>query len=193
MSQGNRRDEIQGEIVHVYDDIEEADNQLPTWWVTVFLGTIAFGVIYWFGFEVYASRPTPAQEYLAERELLEQHRREELAGAAVLTEDVLTGLAADAKAASAGAAIFKQNCIACHGDRGQGGIGPNLTDGFWLHGGAALQIHHTVQGGVSDKGMPAWGPVLGEAGVRQVVAHVLTLRNTRVPGKEPQGEPYAAQ
>jgi cytochrome c oxidase cbb3-type subunit 3 len=36
--------------------------------------------------------------------------------------------------------------------------------------------------------MPAWAPILGEEGVKQVVAYVLTLRNTEVPGVEPQGE-----
>lgn len=188
MEQHGRNDEIQGRIVHVYDDIEEADNQLPAWWVSVFLGTIAFAIAYWFGFEVYATRPTPAQEYAAARQALDQRQRAELASATVLTEQVLVGLAANPQAASSGAAIYRQNCLPCHGDRGQGVIGPNLTDGYWLHGGAPLQVHHTVQAGVADKGMPAWGPVLGELGVRQVVAHLITLRNTRVPGKEPQGE-----
>ena len=42
MSEGKRTDEIQGEILHVYDDIEEADNNLPTWWLLTFYGAIAF-------------------------------------------------------------------------------------------------------------------------------------------------------
>jgi hypothetical protein len=36
--------------------------------------------------------------------------------------------------------------------------------------------------------MPPWAPILGETGVNQVIAYVLTIRNTDVPGKGPEGE-----
>jgi cytochrome c oxidase cbb3-type subunit 3 len=36
--------------------------------------------------------------------------------------------------------------------------------------------------------MPPWAPILGEQGVKEVVAYVLTLRNTEIPGKAPEGE-----
>ena len=55
MSEGKRTDEIQGEILHVYDDIEEADNNLPTWWLLTFYGAIAFGLVYWFYYHEYAN------------------------------------------------------------------------------------------------------------------------------------------
>ena len=54
MSEAKRTDEIQGEILHVYDDIEEADNNLPLWWLLTFYGAIAFGVVYWFYFHEFA-------------------------------------------------------------------------------------------------------------------------------------------
>ncbi len=44
---------------------------------------------------------------------------------------------------------------------GEGSVGPNLTDAYWIHGGAPLQIHKTVTNGVPDKGMVAWGDQLG--------------------------------
>ena len=81
-------------------------------------------------------------------------------------------------------------CFACHDAKGQGreALGPNLTDKYWVHGGAPIDIHATVTNGVAAKGMPPWTPILGETGVNQVVAYILTIRNTEVPGKAPEGE-----
>jgi cytochrome c oxidase cbb3-type subunit 3 len=82
------------------------------------------------------------------------------------------------------------NCVACHGDRAQGNIGPNLTDDRWLHGGTPTSIFATVRDGVGTRGMPQWGPVLGDRGLQSVVAYVLTLRDTNVSGRPPEGEVY---
>ncbi len=83
------------------------------------------------------------------------------------------------------------NCAVCHGQEGQGNIGPNLTDNAWIHGGAPMQIFATVWKGVPEKGMVTWGPVLGKERIRSVVAYVLTLRNTNVAGgKPPEGQVY---
>jgi len=185
-----RHDPVQGPIVHEYDGIEEADNQLPQWWVAVFLGTVAFGIAYWFGYEVYAARPTPAQEYRAEQEALQRARLEEAASAGAVSDDALRELARDPATLALGAATFKQICATCHGERAEGKIGPNLTDNAWLHGPTPLDIHRTVDQGIPAKGMPAWGQVLGAVAVRQAAAYVLSLRNTNVPGKEPQGTAY---
>jgi len=80
-------------------------------------------------------------------------------------------------------------CSPCHRADGGGTIGPNLTDEFWVHGGAPDKIWKTVHDGVVPKGMIAWGPILGEQKVASVVAYVLTLKNTHVAGgKAPEGD-----
>src|SRR5690606_29145720 len=58
-----RYDEIHGKIVHVYDGIEEADNQLPKWWVATSLFAVLFGVGYWFYFHTFAVGKLPMEAY----------------------------------------------------------------------------------------------------------------------------------
>jgi cytochrome c oxidase cbb3-type subunit 3 len=89
---------------------------------------------------------------------------------------------------TSGKDIFAAACAPCHGADGGGRIGPNLTDAYWLHGGSPESIQRSVHDGWVDKGMPAWGPSLGEYRVREVAAYVVSLRGTNVAGgKPPQG------
>jgi cytochrome c oxidase cbb3-type subunit 3 len=184
-----RKDALQGDIVHEYDGIEEADNFLPRWWLVVLFSSIGFAAAYWFGYQVYGLKPTPHQEYATRQAEIDRARVAAAANAPELSETLLAALAKSPEAIALGAGVFKQNCVACHGDKGEGKIGPNLTDRFWLHGSAPLAVHRTITDGIPAKGMPPWGPVLGKDGVQQVAAFVLSLRNTEVTGKEPQGEP----
>ena len=183
MSEPKRTDEIQGEILHVYDDIEEADNNLPTWWLLSFYGAVVFGLVYWFYYHEYNIGELPPETYAAAMAAAEAER-------SIVTDESLEALAADEGAIGAGQEIFMAQCFACHDAKGQGreGLGPNLTDKYWVHGGAPIDIHATVTNGVAAKGMPPWTPILGETGVNQVVAYILTIRNTEVPGKGPEGE-----
>ena len=52
-------------IVHVYDDIEEEDNQLPHWWLAILFGAIVFAFGYWFVYEVTATLPSPLARFVA--------------------------------------------------------------------------------------------------------------------------------
>ncbi len=181
MSEIRRKDAIAGDILHEYDGIEEADNELPMWWIAIFIGTIVFGAVYWLVYEGYHAAPSARQELAAAE--AEQRKR-----AGVVNDEDLLAASKDQAAVAAGKAAFTTSCVACHGDKAQGQIGPNLTDAFWLHGGAPKDMLTTIKDGVPAKGMPTWGPVLGAGTVKNVVAYLLTVRNTNAPGKEPQGE-----
>ena len=79
-------------------------------------------------------------------------------------------------------------CVQCHADRGQGNIGPNLTDDHWLYGSASLMdIFEIVSNGRPQKGMPTWSRTLRPVELAQVAAFIGTLRNTNVPGRPAQG------
>lgn len=88
-----------------------------------------------------------------------------------------------------GKVIFDRLCFTCHGKLGEGGIGPNLTDDYWLHGSDFPNIVKTIKYGVPAKGMVAWRMDLKPEQILQVASYVKTLHGTNPPNpKAPQGE-----
>ncbi|MCP4447441.1 MAG: c-type cytochrome [Myxococcales bacterium] len=179
-----RKDEIQGQIVHVYDGIEEADNALPHWWLATFFGAILFAVFYWMFHETFPVADYPGETY-AKASLAALNK-----GGPVTDKELMT-LTEDAPMLATGKAIFMKECAACHGTKAEGIAGPNLTDEFWLYGGSPSEVFATITDG-TPKGMPNWGPKLGKGATKQVTAYVLSLRNTNVAGKASQGEKWIA-
>jgi cytochrome c oxidase cbb3-type subunit 3 len=177
-------------IVHEYDGIHEADNDLPRWWLVTFWGCVAFGAVYWLNYSAFHASPSPGEQYNLEAAAAASAEAQKLAQMGTVTPELLTTMSQNPSTTALGKETFTSTCVACHGANAGGTIGPNLTDGYWLHGGKPDQIYASVKNGWVEKGMPAWGGPLGEEKVRAVVAYVLTLKNTNVPGgKPPQGDP----
>ena len=186
MSDPSEHDPIQGAIVHEYDGIKEADNKLPQWWLWSFYLAIAFSFAYWIYYEAFGVGDGPLDRY-------SQERMAALDTGEPVTDDLLVELADDRLAVRAGGRTFGQNCAKCHGSAAEGSIGPNLTDEYWIGGHAPVDIYQTIVDGRSGKGMPPWGLQLGPGACKQVAAYLLSIRNSNVPGKEPQGEKVAPE
>jgi cytochrome c oxidase cbb3-type subunit III len=182
-------EEVEGAelLDHAYDGIQEYDNPLPAWWVWVFVATIVFTPLYVVHYH-FGQGDTVEAEYAADLAAWNAAEAARALESGVVSEETLAALMHDATTLAAGEALFKTNCVVCHGDRAEGKIGPNLTDDFWLHGGTLLAIHRTVDQGVPEKGMLAWGKTLAPDDVRRVAAWVGSLRGKNVPGLPPQGE-----
>ena len=103
-----------------------------------------------------------------------------------VTPEMIMASAKEPKSVESGMAIFKANCAACHGVQANGLVGPNLTDKWWIHGPQAKNIYKVIAQGVAAKGMPPWGH-LGEENMKLVAAYVISIQNTNVEGKAPQG------
>ncbi|MGL4315632.1 MAG: c-type cytochrome, partial [Pseudomonas sp.] len=83
-------------------------------------------------------------------------------------------VAQDEQALKMGGRLFASNCSVCHGSDAKGAYGfPNLTDREWRWGGDAVTIKTTILGGRHGE-MPAHGPMIGDQGVANVAAYVLT-------------------
>jgi len=95
----------------------------------------------------------------------------------------------DAASLEEGDQIFQKYCAQCHGKLGEGGIGPNLTDDYWIHGGQFTDIVKSIKYGYPAKGMISWRGTLNSEQIIKAASHVATLRGTNPPNaKAPQGE-----
>jgi cytochrome c oxidase cbb3-type subunit III len=87
----------------------------------------------------------------------------------------------DPAALKVGRNLFNDNCILCHGSDARGAPGfPNLADTDWQWGGTAADVEATITNG-RQAVMVAWKDVLGEQGVEDTLAYVLTLSGRSVP------------
>lgn len=176
----------QAPIHHIYDGIVEQDNRLPNWWLGILWGTILFAFGYWMYFGVFGIGADQLEEYRRELAALEGAKPPT---ETPLSDEALLALIADPAVVQKGGEAFSQTCASCHGAKGEGGIGPNLTDGFWIHGSKPVDIHRTIAEGAVEKGMPAWGRTLGTERVRHLTSYLLTMKGSNVAGgKAPQGE-----
>lgn len=171
-------------IVHTYDDIQEEDNHLPNWWLFILFTTMVFGFGYWLVFHTSKALPDPVTEYRADVEAIKKARL----AANPMSDESIAALVSDPAQIEEGKKVFASTCASCHAQQGEGLVGPNLTDKFWIHGNKPTEIARSVSDGFADKGMPPWGPVLGPDKVRKVSAFVLSLKGKNLPGKAPQGE-----
>lgn len=163
---------------HDYDGIRELDNNLPPWWKWGFYFTIIWSFIYVLHFHVFKTGYSQDQEYIASVQAADEAQkiRMEKMADMVTTENVkqLT----DATALSEGKDIFNKNCTACHGQNLEGGVGPNLTDANWIHGGGIKNVFKTITNGVPLKGMISWKSQISPKNIQSVASYILSMQNT---------------
>jgi len=173
---------------HNYDGIQELDNALPPWWKYGFIITIGFAFVYLLNFHVFGNGKNPTEEYQAEmnnaqiqKEVYESKNKDRI------DEEHVS--MADATGIKSAEVNYVANCVACHGAKGEGGVGPNLTDDYWLHKGSLNDIYHTLKVGYPDKGMQSWASKFSPKEMSQLASYVKTLKGTNPPnGKVPQGD-----
>jgi len=173
-----------------FDGIRELDNRIPPWFNYLFGGTIVFAFVYLLNYHVFQSSPLPAQEYQAEVAQADLLRRLRVASEGEINEAALVKLV-DAGSLAAGHEKFTKYCVTCHGPNGEGKVGPNLTDQYWLHGGGVKNVYATIKNGVPAKGMISWKLVFTPKEIQQIASYVLSLQGTNPPGgKPPEGTMY---
>ncbi|MGE8395904.1 cytochrome-c oxidase, cbb3-type subunit III [Pseudomonas sp. BIGb0427] len=197
---GTRKGETKGTtdqtMGHSFDGIEEYDNPLPKWWFWLFVATLVFSVGYlilypglgnWKGIlPGYEDGWTQTNEWQKEMNKADAKFGPIFAKfAAMPVEEV----AKDPQALKMGGRLFASNCAVCHGSDAKGAYGfPNLTDKDWRWGGEPETIKASIMGGRHGV-MPAWADVIGEQGVADVAAFVLTNLDGRSLPQEAKADP----
>jgi len=175
---------------HEYDGIKELDNPLPPWLKYIFYVTIVLSVVYLTRLVVFKDanimqKKEYGKEMAAARAKTEKAEKDEASQAAVQPmsqEQIL----------AAGKVTYDKICYVCHGKFGEGLVGPNFTDEYWIHGNKPDDLKKVINEGVIDKGMLSYKSQLSKKQIDQVIAYILSLQGTNPPNpKAPQGEKMA--
>jgi len=171
---------------HEYDGIQELDNPLPPWLKYIFYVTIIISFSYL----------TLLVVFKDDSIIQKKEYSKEMAAASAKTEVAVEAEAAKEAAApmtkeqilAAGKVTFDKICFVCHGKFGEGLVGPNFTDDYWIHGGRPEDLLKVVNEGVIDKGMLSYKSQLSKTQINNVIAYILSLQGTNPPNqKAPQG------
>jgi len=189
MSRDNRTEYQQDTVMdHEFDGIQEFDNRLPNWWLWIMWGSMVFALLYWVFFHTLGVGVLPVERFDMEMQVAQEAQIARVLEAGIDNEFFVMMSQTEDKVAE-GHEIFVKHCVACHLEQGQGSVGPNLTDGYWIHGCEPMQMLKTINDGVAAKGMPAWMNQLGPTRVNAVLSYILTIKDNDVAGKAPEGEP----
>lgn len=189
-------EEAQLDAGHNYDGIRELNNITPPWFTAGFILTIIVAIGYLWRYHVSHSAPLQIEEFKMEMVQAEIEKSKYLSMQAN-NVDENSVIMLEAPDIAAGKAIFIEKCVACHEAHGgskPGGVGPNLTDDYWIHGGSIKNIFTTIKYGWPDKGMISWKEQLSANQMAQVASFVKSLKGNNPAGaKEKQGELYVEE
>ncbi len=169
---------------HVFDGIQEYDNDLPRWWLALLWITVAAAAVYVAVWQ-FGPGEVGAAALASEQRAIAVARVGGTSGP--LPEDVLRVLSHDEERRAHGKALFaKNNCATCHGPEATGLIGPNLRDDFWLHGSTMTDLVTTIADGRGNGLMPPQGKLLAAQEIIDLAAFVAaTNRDAKAEGKAP--------
>lgn len=177
---------------HNYDGIQELDNNLPPWWKYGFYLTIVFAFVYMISYHITGTSALQGKEYENEMAQAKLEVDEYMKKSANNVDENSVKLLTEASDLATGKDVFKASCAACHGQAGEGTVGPNLTDDYWLHGGSVQDVFKSIKYGWVEKGMKSWKEDLSPMQIAQVTSYIKSLKGTNpANAKAPQGDLYS--
>lgn len=171
---------------HDFDGIRELDNNLPPWWVWGFVASIIFAIFYLTHYHVTKTGDLQIAEYDKSVAEAQVEIDAYMSTMAMNVDESNVTILTESADVNNGKALFTTNCVVCHKDKGEGLIGPNLTDKYWLTGNGSINdVFKTIKYGTTN-GMPEHESKMNPVELQQVASYVLQLEYTE--GKAPEGE-----
>lgn len=191
-----QEDIIKLDLGHDYDGIKELDNSVPAWWQWGFALSMVFGVIYIYNYHIAGTKPLQQKELQIAMDIAAAKQAAYLEKSANNVDEKTVKMLGEADIA-AGKTLFTKPgaCATCHAENGSAivngapGIGPNLTDDYWLHKGDIGSVFYSIKYGWPEKGMKSWKDDYSPMQIAQLASYVKSLKGTNpTPAKEKQGE-----
>lgn len=178
---------------HEYDGITELDNNLPPWWKWGFYLSIVFAAVYLLHYHVFKTGDLQISAYEKSKIEAEAKIAQYLKDQALNVDENTATYLSEASDLAVGKNLFMESCKVCHGAAGEGLVGPNLTDDYWIYGGDIKDIFKTIKYGAKN-GMKSWKDELNPVQMQQVASFIKSLKGTNPPNaKHPQGELYVEE
>ena len=184
------------DLGHDYDGIKELDNEVPVWWRWGFAISLIFGIVYMYSYHIAETKPLQQAELAMDMEQAAIQQAAYLEKSANnVDENTVKMMSAEDIAKGKELYIKPGACATCHAENGSAivngapGIGPNLTDDYWLHKGDIKAIFYSIKYGWPEKGMKSWKDDYSPIQIAQIASYVKSLQGTNPqPAKEKQGE-----
>ncbi|GIK20242.1 MAG: cytochrome C oxidase Cbb3 [Leptolyngbya sp. PLA2] len=173
---------------HEYDGIREYDNPTPGWWHAIFIGTVLFSIVY---FTFWHFSPMAYTVHEAHQAAVTREFKRLFADLGELTPDqhTLLTVTTDDRWRAVASGVYTANCAQCHGQRGEGLVGPNLTDDHYKWVKRVEDVYGVVANGAAAGAMPAWDKRLSTNEMILVASYVARLRGQNLPGpRGPEGD-----
>ena len=180
---------------HEYDGIQELDNHMPVWWLWLFYFTIGWGFLYMLYYQFTGVGPDQHEQYEMEIAAAEEKYGGGDEGTAVAAA---WEFETDAASIENGKTLYDgvgNLCFTCHGGAGEGLVGPNLTDEFWLHGCSAEEIAASIIHGYPDKGMMPYGSGarISDEDLTDIISFIASIQGTNPANPKAVDETRAVQ
>lgn len=177
---------------HVYDGIQEFDQQLPNWWLFTFFAAIVTFFLVWLGFYQFGigrSDSKSVKDGMAKIQAINNEKLRQMLSK--LDDNILVNeWATNSDIVKKGREVFiDKGCNSCHGEDlsatagGKPMAGRPLNDGQWAYGATPMaQFNLIMKGSPADSAgyngakMEAWGNSgkLSPEQVAQVVAYLIS-------------------
>ena len=170
-----------------FDGIELGQQQAPRWWMRFFVCSVLFSPLYFAMHHFGAEGRSIHDKYDI---ALAENTRMQFAEIGDLEADETTLVRFMHKPdwMKVGKMIFKKHCVSCHGNSGEGKVGPNLTDKYFKNIRKIEDIARVINNGANGNAMPAWATKLHPNEVVLLSSYVASLRGTNAEsGRMPEG------